>query len=359
MKQLVPADVTPAIAHAKKGSKVLVTGASGFIGVNIVRRLAEKGYDVLGTTRREGGPGPLVDDYLEGLEDVTWITLDLRDSQKVMNIAKAHNIAGIIHAAVFTPASRELEQTRSRDILESNLMGTVNTLELAKEASVGRYVYVSSSGVYGSNGDPTEPVPESSPAPYLQPGGFYRTTKIACERLTEYYGRLFPVTTTSMRVGAPYGSMERPTGSRHRMGPVYRLLELILTEGRDCLRVRELDYTRDWTYAMDTASCLVAGLEAPAPLSPIYNVTCGINSSLREIITAIQAVPGVDFEWEEVGKDENADFPDRVGIRRGPLSIEKARRELGFEPQYDLKRGIRAYVDWWKGVTERGLWPEG
>jgi nucleoside-diphosphate-sugar epimerase len=341
------------------GSKILVTGASGFIGVNVVRCLAEKGYSVLGTTRRTDGPGPLVDDYLEGLGDrVNWITLDLRDSGKVMNIAEAHDIGGIIHAAVFTPASRELEQTRSREILESNLMGTVNTLELAKEASVGRYVYISSSGVYGSTGDPTESVPESSPTPYLHASGFYRTTKIACERLTEHYNLLFPMTTTSMRVGAPYGCMERPSGSRHRMGPIYRLLELILTEKRDRLRVKELDYTRDWTFAMDTASCLVAGLETPAPISRLYNVTRGINSSLREILTAIQEVPGVDFEWEEVGNDMNADFPESVGIRRGPLNIEKARSELGFQPQYDLKGGIRAYVDWWKGVTDKGLWPQ-
>jgi nucleoside-diphosphate-sugar epimerase len=342
-----------------EGSEVLVTGASGFIGINVVRCLAEKGYSVLGTTRRKGGPGPLVDDYLEGLGDkVTWITLDLRDSEKVMSIAKTHEIMGIIHAAVFTPASRELEQTRSRDILESNLMGTVNTLEIAKEAGVDRYVYVSSSGVYGSTGDLDAPVLESSSAPYLQASGFYRTTKIACERLTEHYNRLFPITTTSMRVGAPYGSMERPTGSRHRMGPIYRLLELILTENRDNLRVRELDYTRDWTFVTDTARCLVAGFETAAPISGLYNVSCGVNSSLREILTSIQEVPGVDFEWEEVQDDMNADFPDSVGIRRGPLSIKKARKELGFEPQYDLKRGIRAYLDWWKDVTEKDLWPE-
>jgi nucleoside-diphosphate-sugar epimerase len=341
------------------GSKILVTGASGFIGVNVVKCLAEKGYSVLGTTRRKGGPGPLVDDYLEGLGDrLNWITLDLRDSEKVNKIAEDHDIGGIIHAAVFTPASRKLEQTRSRDILETNLMGTVNTLELAKEAGVDRYVYISSSGVYGSTGNPTESVPESSPSPYLHASGFYRTTKIACERLTEHYNRIFPITTTSMRVGAPYGCMERPTGSRHRMGPIHRLLELILTEKMDTLKVKELDYTRDWTFAMDTASCLVAGLETPAPISQLYNVTCGINSSLREILTAIQEVPGVDFEWEEVGADEEADFPDSVGIRRGPLNIEKARSELGFEPQYDLKRGIGAYVDWWKGVMDKGLWPQ-
>ncbi len=342
----------------EKGTKVLVTGASGFIGVNVVRCLAEKGYEVLGTTRRKNGPDPLVEDYLKGHDNrIEWITLDLRDSQLVMKIANDHKISGIIHAAVFTPASITVEQERSRDILESNLMGTVNTLELAKETKVKRYVFVSSSGVYGSTGDPSKPVLESSSAPYLQSSGFYRTTKIAGERLTEHYSRLFPISTTSMRVGAPYGCLERPTSSRIRMGPIYRLLELILFEGRDYLLVKELDYARDWTFAMDTASCLVAGLEASAPISQLYNVTCGKNSTFREILAAIKKVPGINLEWEEVEDKENADFPDSVGIRRGPLNIEKARRELGFEPHYDLKTGISAYIEWWKSSMEKGLWP--
>jgi nucleoside-diphosphate-sugar epimerase len=339
-------------------SKILVTGASGFIGVNIVKCLAEKGYSVLGTTRRHCGSGPLMKDYLEGMEDlVTWVTIDLKDSERTMSLSNEYDISGIIHAAVFTAVTKDVEQKRSRDILESDLMGTVNTLELAKKVGVDRYIYVSSSGLYGNTKDPNEPVPESSIAPYLRSSGFYSITKVASERLTEHYNRLFPMTTTSMRVGAPYGNMERPTGSRYRMGPIYRLLYLILTEKRDCLRVNGLEYTRDWTFVNDTVSCLVAGLEASAPLSEVYNVTCGINSSLREILSTLQDVPGVDFEWEEVDSKEDSDFGS-VGIQRGPLSIDKARSELGFKPQFDLKRGIRAYVDWWKDVTEKGLWPE-
>jgi UDP-glucose 4-epimerase len=141
------------------------------------------------------------------------------------------------------------------------------------------------------------------------------------------------------------------------MGPIYRLLELIFFERRDYLRVKELDYARDWTFAMDTAHCLVAGLEAPAPISQLYNVTCGKKSTFREILAAIKEVPGINLEWEEVNDKENADFPDSVGIHRGPLNIEKARRELGFEPRYDLKTGISAYIEWWKMSMEKGLWP--
>ena len=339
-------------------SYVLVTGASGFVGSNIVKYLAERGRKVLGTTRNDGGPGPLVEDYLEGLEkNVSWVTLDLTDSDRVMKIANAYDLSGIIHAAVFTAVSKEVEQMSTRAILESNLLGTVNTLELARVAGVDRFVYVSSSGVYGSTEDPTVLVSESSPYPYLNMSGFYSITKIASEKLTERYGQLFPMTTTSMRIAAPYGNMERPTRSRNLMGPIYRLLHHILTEKKEIIKVKGLAYVRDWTFVMDTAKCLVSGLDAKEPLSPLYNASCEVNSSLEEILTAIQEVPEVNFEWEEVEMDKDADFSVKVSSLRGPLSIKKAREELGFKPQYDLKQGILEYCDWWKKSMKKGLWP--
>lgn len=336
-------------------SYVLVTGASGFVGASIVRYLAESGRMVLGID--VDGPGPLVDNYLEGLEDrVDWVIADLRDNEKVMSIARDYNLDGIIHAAVFTAVTEDVEQKRARDILTSNLMSTVNTLELAREAGVRRFVYVSSSGLYGSTDDINEPVTEDSSLPYLRMGGFYSITKIASEKLTERYSQLFPMTTTSMRIAAPYGPMERPKHSRNVMGPIFYLLKLVLTEKKKTIRVKGLEYVRDWTYVMEMAKGLVAGLDAPAPVSPLYNVSCGVNSSLEEILTAIQEVPGVDFEWEEVEEDEDADFVVGVSSLRGPLSIERTGKELGFEPQFSLRDGIKMYCQWWKDVTEKGLW---
>lgn len=338
-------------------SHILVTGASGFIGVNLVKRLAESKRKVLGTTRNPDGPDPLIREYLEGLEDyVDWVTVDLTHSDKVMGIADDYDVSGIIHAAVFTAVTKDVEQNRARAILESNLMGTVNTLELARKAGAERVVYVSSSGLYGSTDDPTTPVPESSTAPYLMSGGFYHITKIASERLTARYNELFDMTTTNMRIAAPYGDMERPTGSRYLMGPIYRLLDMVLTEKMEKIRVKGLAYVRDWTYAQDTAKCLIVGLDADEP-NQLYNVTCGVNYSLKEILNAIQKVPGVDFDWEEVQKDEDADFLVRVGSLRGPLSIEKSSTELGFKPDYTLEKGVAAYSDWWRRVSEKGLWP--
>ena len=338
-------------------SYTLVTGASGFVGSNIVKCLAEKGESVLATTRNPEGPDPLIRHYLRELEDqIEWKTVDLTDTTGVMKLGDNNRITGIIHAAIFTAVSKNVEQERSREILESNLLGTINVLELAKKSKTNQMVYVSSSGLYGSTDDSSKPVPESSTDPYLKMSGFYHITKICSEKLTERYSQLFPIKTTSMRIAAPYGNMERPTGSRYLMGPIYRLLYQIITEKKKHLRVKGLDYVRDWTFVEDTARCLILGLEAESP-STLYNVSCGINYSLREILDAIQDVPEIDFTWEEVEKDEDAEFLVQVGSLRGPLSIEKAKSELGFKPKYDIKKGVKAYCDWWIDVTNEGLFP--
>jgi len=337
-------------------SYVLVTGASGFLGVNIVRYLAERKRKVLATTRNLGGCTPLIEDYLKRLEDfIEWFEIDLRDLEKVMNLANNFSLNGIIHAAFTTPGTIEVEKSKPREILTSNLLGTINTLELARKVGVRRLVLVSTSGLYGSTTYIDKPVSEDSPQPYLQMSGFYHITKIACEKLTERYSQLFPMTTTSMRIPVIYGPMERPTSSRSNMGPIFKLLKLVLTDKRKMIRVKGLNYARDWTYVMDAAGGLVAGLDAPEPISPIYNLSCGYNSSLEEVLKTIREVSGVNFEWEEVERDEDADFVASLSRIRSPLSIEKARKELRFDPQYNLKRGIKEYCEWWMGVAARRL----
>lgn len=334
-------------------SYILVTGASGFLGVNIMRYLAERKRKVLGTTRNVGGPEPLVENYLKGLEDYTdWFEIDLTDFDKVMSIADEYKINGVIHAAFTT----QVETSRPRDILANNLIGAINTLELAREVDVKRFVFVSSSGLYPDTGNINKPVYEDSPQPYLHMKKFYHITKIAVEKLTERYSQLFPMTTTSMRLPVIYGPMERQTRSRRAMGPIFKLLKLVLLDKKKIIRVKGLNHVGDWTYVMDAASGLVAGLDTPGPISPIYNISCGINYSLEEFLTAIQKVSGVNFEWEEVEEDEDADFTAPITRIRGPLSIEKAGKELGFNPKYEPQKGVREYCEWWIEATRRGLW---
>lgn len=335
-------------------SYVLVTGAAGFVAVNIVKLLAGMKRRVLAldcVTK-----DPLICDYLRGLDNyVEWVKTDLADFDQVRAIAESYKIGGVIHAATFTP-TQDVEQAIPREILAANLMGTVNTLELARVANVRRYVYVSSTGVYGKALDLTEPVTEDSIQPYLQMNNFYRIAKVTSEKLTERYSEIFPITTISMRLAVPYGLMERPTRTRKVMGSIFTILKLVLADKRKLIRVKGLRYARDWTFVMDTARGLVAGLDAVCPVSSVYNLSCGVLHSLEDILIAVRQVSGEAFDWVEVGENEDADLQSPGGSLTGPMSIRRAQDELGFTPQYNLDRGVKEYCEWWKDVTRAGLW---
>jgi len=333
---------------------VLVTGASGFVGSNVVRYLAERNHSVV-ATRRSSEPDPLLADYLEDYSDnIAWVEADIYDREKIMSLADNHSFDGVIHAAFMTPGSVENEALRAKEILDSNIGGTVNVLELARKAEVKRFVFVSSSGVYPSIGDTTSPIVEESPSPYLNMTGLYRITKISCEKIVERYTQIYPLEATAMRLPVMYGPMERPTNSRINMGPAHKLLNLVLTEGRSTINVYGMDYAGDWTYVMDAAQGLAAGLTADK-LSPVYNIASGVKYGLREFLDAVNDIPGVNVDWEEVKNKEAADYAAPMHRMRGRLSIEKAKDELGYKPAYSPKGGVSEYSEWWRGVVDKGL----
>ena len=337
-----------------KRLNVLVTGASGFVGSNIVRSLAERNHNVV-ATRRSIEPDPLLAYYLEDYSgNVEWIEADVCDREKITSLADSHSFDGIIHAAFMTPSSAENEACKAREILDSNIGGTVNVLDLARKVEARRFVFVSSSGVYPSTGETEISIGEDSPSPYLNMTGFYRITKISSEKIVERYDQLYPLEATAMRLPVMYGPMERPTNSRVNMGSIYKLLNLSLTEGRSTIHVHGMDYAGDWTYVMDAVQGLVSGLTAKK-LSPVYNIASGVKYGLREFLDAVNDIPGVCVDWVEVKDKEVADYAAPVHRMRGPLNIEKAREELGYTPLYSPKRGISDYGEWWRGAVDKGF----
>ena len=229
---------------------VLVTGASGFVGSNIVKHLQKNNHNIV-ATRRNNKPDPPLHDYLG--ENIEWIKLNTHDREKALEIADNYSFDGVIHAAFMTPGSAENEAMRATEILDSNIGGTINTLEIALRSGAKRFVFVSSSGLYPSSGDTLSPVTEDSPSPYLNMTGFYRITKITSEKIVERYSQIYPIETTSMRLPVMYGPMERPTNSRKNMGPIHKLLKLVLTQRKNRIQIHGMDYAGDWTYVMDAA----------------------------------------------------------------------------------------------------------
>ncbi len=187
----------------------LVTGGTGFVGSNIVRTLAQRGHDVVCLDLV--APDALVKDHVEpGTGQVTFVQGNILNEEDVERAA-ASGIDKIVHAAVFTGILPDIERDQSHSIVDINVMGTLNLLELARRRNVKRFIYVSSGSVYGDDIDSDELLHEDRPP---KPRSLYAVGKYTSELLTRRYGELHGFPTASVRLGTPYGPMERITGHR-------------------------------------------------------------------------------------------------------------------------------------------------
>lgn len=318
--------------------KVLVTGAIGFVGINVVRCLAEQGDEVVALYRSAPGEDALK--FLQPVMEQTHLVEgDVEDDQALRDIVAAHRPEAIVHAAAITP-KLETERTMPMRIMNINFMGTMRALEAARQYDVPRFLFVSSDGLYGGIQDPSQPVTEDTPA---RGEGLYPIAKVASEAVCKRYRVLYGLRAVSGRVCATYGPMERPTRSRQGMSAICELARAYL-EGRPA-RVRGLDIARTWTHVYDIAGELAALLKAPRHSYDAYNISYGVAYTLEEVLTTFQKVEPA-FRYEVVGPDEPADVAYGPQQQRGSLAINRILEDTGFAPKFDLETGLRDYLTW-------------
>jgi nucleoside-diphosphate-sugar epimerase len=314
---------------------VLVTGASGFIGLNIVEALLERGDDVVAFSdtpipgRARAVFGALRGRCIEAIGDV-------RDQRPVSELFETQSPRMVVHAAALTPGP-QTERAMTVAAVEVNVVGTMRILEAAARDRVERVVLLSSAAVYGESGFGAEPLDEARTPP--RPVTTYGVTKYAAERLGLRCGECgLPV--VAARLAAAFGPWERATGVRETLSPFYQALRIARRGGEMVVARRA---ALDWIYSRDAAGAILALLDRRAT-EPVVNVSPGFRTEFGAFCDAL-ARRHAGFRWR-VAPDQDATV-DLHGARdRMPLATTRLRHDVGWSPRFDAESAFRDYFDW-------------
>lgn len=302
--------------------RTLVTGGAGFIGSHIVRRLLELGHAVRVLDDFSTGSR---DNLAEVSSDVEITAGDVRDADALERVANGCEV--IFHEAAIVSVPYSIEHPMESHAV--NVVGTLNTLEVARRVGARRVVFASSAAVYGA--EPTLPKVESMlPAP-ISP---YGVEKLTCEHYLAAWAHLFGVETVALRYFNVFGPRQDP--SSPYSGVISVFVDRLLA-GRGVTFFGDGRQTRDFVYAGDVAEANVLAASARGVSGRVYNVACGRETSLLDLATMI---------GDAVGRPVVRTFePARVGdIARSSADIGRARDELGYAPAVTVEEGLRRLV---------------
>ena len=311
-------------------TSILVTGGLGLIGHNIVQRLQKQGHQVsIIDVRTNYGIIPqdeinyLISERTKKFEDGDYIyEADISDATVMEHVFNVEQPEIVIHCASF-PRQKVVNANPawgSRVMSE----GLINLLEESKNYDVRKFIYISSSMVYG---DFTDQVTEDY---HCKPQGQYGILKLAGEDLVKDYTRRDNLVHTIIRPSAVYG----PLDVEDRV-----IAKFMLTAMRGgTLNVNGAGETLDFTYVDDAADGIVAAALSDNTENKTYNIT---KSHSRTLLEAAELAVKIAGKGTISVRDKDADFPSR-----GALNIDAARKDFGYDPKTDVEEGFEKYYEW-------------
>src|SRR5438876_7079930 len=314
--------------------RVLVTGGAGFIGSHLVEKLLVSGHEVV-----------ILDDFNDYYDpkikhaniagfakDVTIHHVDLRDGESVRNVFHREKVDTIAHLAARAGVRPSIQEPRL--YYDTNVTGTLHLLEAARMTSVERFIFASSSSVYGA----AKAIPFSEDQHLIQALSPYGATKIAGEFLCSSYSHLYNMRVVSLRYFTVYGPRQRPDLAIHKFTRRIYAGQPIDQFGDGTTR-------RDYTYIDDIVQVTLAALGYDGPLFDTFNLGESETIQLKDLISAIEKALGKKAKVNRL-PEQPGDMPLTCA------DISKARKLLGYKPITRLSDGLPRFIDWFLGQVK-------
>lgn len=313
----------------EKDSVFLVTGGAGFIGSNLCEAILDMGYHVVCMDNLSTGKRENVDLFIDHPQ-YTFLEKDIRDPDSCMEACK--DVDYVLNQAAWGSVPRSIEMPLLYE--EINIRGTLNMMEAARRNGVKKFVYASSSSVYGDQ--PVLPKVEGKEGNLLSP---YALTKRVDEEYGKLYYKLYGLDTYGLRYFNVFGKRQDPNGVYAAVIP--KFLKLLMNDEAPTIN-GDGKQSRDFTYVENVVEANLKACKASHEAGgQAFNIAYGGREYLIDLY---------DTMCKKLNKDIRPIFgPDRAGdIKHSNADISKARELLGYDPQYNFEQGLDLAIEWYK-----------
>lgn len=310
-------------------SKFLVTGGAGFIGSNLCEAILDLGYKVRCLDDLSTGKQANVDMFLDN-SNYEFVKGDIKDFDICMKACEG--VDYVLNQAAWGSVPRSLEMPLFYCM--NNINGTLNMMEAARQQGVKKFVYASSSSVYGD--EPNLPKKEGREGNLLSP---YALTKRCDEEWAKLYTKYYGLDTYGMRYFNVFGRRQDPHGAYAAVIP--KFIKMLLNGETPTIN-GDGKQSRDFTYIENVIEANLKSCLAPSESAgQAYNIAYGGREYLIDIYYSLTNALGIDIK-PNFGPDRKGD------IKHSNAEISKAKRLLGYDPEYDFDRGLQEAIDWYK-----------
>ncbi|MGB8647674.1 MAG: NAD-dependent epimerase/dehydratase family protein [Anaerolineae bacterium] len=312
-----------------KQETALVTGVAGFVGSHLAERLLSEGFRVVGIDSfTDYYPRHHKEANLEGLRRAPGFTLVEGDLQALdlPALLRREDVRCILHQAGQAGVRASWGQ-HFEEYVTRNILATQALLEAARGLDLTRFVFASSSSVYGD----AERLPTSE-GDLPRPVSPYGVTKLAAEHLSLLYAKQYGVPAVALRYFTVYGPRQRPDMA-------FRIFIHALLQDQPIRLLGDGEQTREFTYVSDIVEANLLALKSPGATERVYNIGGGarvtMNAAVRLLGELMETTPRIDYQPRAAGDH-----------RHGAADITRARQELGYQPAVSLEEGLRRQVAW-------------